>query len=289
MSLSHTLTSSCPLPSKRRRVLVTGAAGRIGSYFARHAHDKHDLRLMVHQSNPREAVDAIAGFGEVVQGDIGDLAGMKELCRDIDTVLHLAANPSGSATWASLLPLNIAGTYHTFVAARAAGCRRVIFASSIHAVSGYPADVQVKTGDPPNPGDLYGVTKCFGEVLGRYMAEQEGLSTICLRIGGVQSLEDGRQEASLRLFDGFVSYRDLYQLIEKSIAAEHIQFAIFHALSDNHVKRLDISDARELLGYQPQDDVSKLNPLLAALNLRDRVMAHNVRSGGQRSGLRDDL
>src|SRR3712207_7646535 len=79
--------------------------------------------------------------------------------------------------------------YHTFVAAKAAGCRRVIYASSIHAVSGYPSDVQVKTSEPVNPGDLYGVTKCFGEALGRYMAEKEGLSVIALRIGAFQAPE----------------------------------------------------------------------------------------------------
>ena len=86
----------------------------------------------------------------------------------------MAGDPSPSATWESLLPTNIIGTYNIFVAAKAAGCRKVIYASSIHAVSGYPADVQVKTDEPVNPGDLYGVSKCFGEALGRYMAEQEG-------------------------------------------------------------------------------------------------------------------
>ena len=54
-------------------------------------------------------------------------------------------------------------------AAKANGVRRVVFASSIHAVSGYPADYQVHTEEPVNPGDLYGVSKCFGEALGRYM------------------------------------------------------------------------------------------------------------------------
>ncbi len=74
-------------------------------------------------------------------GDVGDLERMKEFCQDIDTVLHLAADPGPSATWSILLPANIIGTYNAFVAAKAAGCRRVLYASSIHAVSSYPADV----------------------------------------------------------------------------------------------------------------------------------------------------
>src|SRR4051794_21055590 len=130
---------------RRRRVLVTGAAGNIGSYFAQHSHDRYALVLMVHHSDDKKKTDPIKGFGQVVTGDIGDLERMKQLCEGIDTVVHLAANPSPSATWDSILPDNIVGTYNTFVAARSAGCRRVIYASSIHAVSGYPPDVQVKT------------------------------------------------------------------------------------------------------------------------------------------------
>src|SRR5688572_24980498 len=140
----------------RRKVLVTGAAGNIGSYFAEHSHVKYDLRLMVRGGEKR--VDQIRNFGEVVEGDLLDLDRMKELCAGIDTVLHLAADASPEATWASLLDANIVGTYHTFVAAKSQNCRRVIFASSIHAVSGYPADVQVKASEPVNPGDLYGVS-----------------------------------------------------------------------------------------------------------------------------------
>ena len=64
------------------------------------------------------------------------------------------------------------------------------------------------------------------------------------------------------MIDAFVSQRDLYQLIEKSIDAENLRFAIFHGLSDNRFKRLDITDARELVGYAPQDDLTELQPRL---------------------------
>lgn len=98
----------------------------------------------------------------MVTGDVRDLEVMRWVCEGVDTVLHLAANPSPAATWEELLPTNISGTYHTFVAAKAAGCRRVVYASSIHAVAGHPRCRQVRTGDPVNPGNLYGVSKCFG-------------------------------------------------------------------------------------------------------------------------------
>jgi len=276
-----------PNQQVRRRVLVTGAAGRIGSYFAEHAHTQYALRLMVQEQDAQAA--ALGAFGEVVTGDLGDLERMKELCQDIDTVLHLAADPDPSAPWSSLLPANIIGTYHTFVAAKAAGCRRVLYASSIHAVSGYPADVQVKTSEPVNPGDLYGVTKCFGEALGRYMAEQEGLSVIALRIGAWQPLDVAREDDAVRLLDAFVSQRDLQHLIERCIAAENITFAIVHGVSNNRFKRLDISDARALLGYDPQDDLTMEHPQLKELQLNTTVNAHNLKDGDQQSGLRGEL
>ena len=271
----------------RRRVLVTGAAGRIGSYFAEHAHRKYEMRLMVRPSD--EGVEKIEKFGQVVVGELGELEKLKEFCQDIDTVVHMAADPSPSALWSDLLEANIVGTYNIFTAAKSAGCRRVIYASSIHAVSGSPSDVQVKTSEPVNPGDLYGVSKCFGEAMARYMAEQEGLSAIAIRIGAFQPLEAARKEGSLSMLDAFVSHRDLHQLLERCVDVENVRFAILHGLSNNRFKRLDISDARELVGYDPQDDLTEENPRLRELRLSDTVSAHNLSDKGQKSGLREDV
>jgi len=293
MARSFTLNSN-PTPASQlagqaahRSILVTGAAGRIGSYFAEHSHHKYNLHLMVQPGE--EKAGLLKAFGEVVEADLSDLPRLKELCQGIDTVVHMAGDPSPSATWESVLPTNIVGTYNIFVAAKAAGCRKVIYASSIHAVSGYPADVQVKTDEPVNPGDLYGVSKCFGEALGRYMAEQEGLSVVALRIGAFQPLEAAQPEEAVRLLDAFVSQRDLNQLIEKSIEAENLRFAIFNGLSDNRFKRLDITDARELVGYAPQDDLTELQPRLKELNLNEKVIAHNVSDVGQEPGIRNEV
>src|SRR5579884_4151159 len=153
--MAHSYTAAEPgalsktAPGTRRHVLVTGAAGRIGSYFAEHSHDRYELRLMVR--GDEEGIDRIRPYGEVVTADLSDLAALKTACAGIDTVVHMAGDPDPSATWNDLLDANIIGTYNIFVAAKAAGCRRVIHASSIHAVSGYPPDVQVRTNDPVNP------------------------------------------------------------------------------------------------------------------------------------------
>jgi nucleoside-diphosphate-sugar epimerase len=273
----------------RRRVLVTGAAGRIGSYFAENSQGKYDLRLMIQGSEDAADIEKIKPLGEVVTASLDQLDRLKELCQGIDTIVHMAGDPSPSATWQDLLDANIIGTYNIFVAAKAAGCRRVIHASSIHAVSGYPADVQVKTSEPVNPGDLYGVSKCFGEALGRYMAEKEGVSVITLRIGAFQPIDAAEKESSVSMLDAFVSHRDLNQLINKCIDVQNVTFAILHGLSDNRFKRLDISDARELVGYEPQDDLTELNPKLKELNLGEKVQTHGAIIDGQESGLREDL
>lgn len=281
-------THKRPRSSRQKRtVLVTGAAGNIGAYFCAHSHRQYKLVMLVHTLD--DDAKKLNKFGRLVEGDIGDLDFMKQLCRGVDTVLHLAGDASPNATWESVLKLNIEGAYHCFIAAKANKVRRFIYASSIHAVSGYPADYQVHTDDPVNPGDLYGVSKCFGEALGRYMAEQEGLSTICLRIGGFQPPKSARAETGIKMLDAWVSQRDLNQLIEKCIENDTLRFAIFNGLSDNRFKRLDITDARELVGYTPQDDATKTNPKLKKLKLAKNVSSHSVQDSTQQSGLREEL
>ncbi len=274
-------------PGKPKTVLVTGAAGNIGYDFARHSRDRYRLRLFVH--HPRNAPGDLCECGEVVGGDLADVETLRRACAGVETVVHLAGEPSPSATWDSLREANIEGTLRLLTAAKNAGCRRVILASSIHAVSGYPPDMQVKTVDPVNPGDLYGVSKCFVEALGRYFAEQEGLSVIAVRIGAFQSVAKAQDPSSLAMMDAFISPRDLRQLLWLCIDDDRLQFAIFNGLGANRFKRQDLSDARELLRYDPQDDFAAENPQLAPLDLENSVISHNLSDVGQTSGLRDVL
>jgi nucleoside-diphosphate-sugar epimerase len=238
--------------SIERRVLVTGAPGNIASYFVDHAPERYRLRMLVQSADERSR--RLEPRGEVVVGDLADAARMREACVGIDTVLHLAACPNPEAEWPEVLAANIVGAYHMFAAAKAAGCRRLIFASSIHAVIGHPAETPVCTGDPVNPGNLYGVSKCFGEALGRYYAEREGLSVIAVRIGAFQPRESLRTPWGRDIADIYVSPRDLHQLICRCIDDVDIRFAIVHGASANRRNRLDLADTRACLGYEPQDD-----------------------------------
>jgi len=272
--------------STRRRILITGAAGRIGSSLTPRLASGHDLRLG-HLRD--EDTSAIAEHGELVELDLLDLDQLRAACDGIDTVVHLAASPAATTPWDVARDVNIIGTYNLFAAAIDAGCRRVVFASSIHAVSGAPPGRQVRTDDPVSPGDVYGVSKCFGEAMASYAASQHGLSAICIRIGAFQPRERAEEADALPLMNAFVSERDLCQLIARAIAVEDVGFAIVHGLSANRFNRLDLSSTIDLLGYEPVDDFTALNPELEDLDLRARVSPHDERHSDGPSGMREEL
>jgi nucleoside-diphosphate-sugar epimerase len=237
----------------RPNVLITGAAGRIGSFLTQHLAERYDFVL----SDVRAPEDT-HGF-PFVEADIADLEAMRRLCQGVETVVHLAADPSTQASWESLLPRNIVGLYNVFQAAHEAGCRRVVFASSVNAVSGYPREVQVHTTMPVRPPNLYGATKAWGEAVACFYADQRGLSAICLRFGWVIPRDSPMLKTHRNLLDIALTYEDLTRLVAASVdAPDTLRFGVFHGVSNNRWKRLDISDARTLLGYAPEDDAFEL-------------------------------
>lgn len=245
--------------SNKRKVLITGGAGRIGQFITRQWADQYDI-VLTDVKEPPETF----GF-PFHQADLSDFDAVRPLCDGIDTVVHLGADPSMQATWESLLPNNVIATYNVYEAAHQAGCRRVIFASSVNAVFGYPDDVQVHTDMPVRPPNLYGATKCWGEAVARFYADQRGLSSICLRFGAVSKRlgDDEAMNQRYRLehdyIDLVLTYEDLTQLVEKSIeASDEVRFQIFHGVSNNRWKRLDISEARAIIGYEPVDDAFEM-------------------------------
>ncbi len=237
----------------KRKVLLTGAAGRIGQFFLASTAERYAFTLTDRQE-PKDT------FGHpFIPADISDPEAVQPLCQGMDTVIHLAADPSMYAPWERLLPANIIGTYNVFEAAAQAGVRRIVYASSINAVFGYPKDVQVHTGMPVRPINLYGATKCWGEALARLYADRRGVSVHCLRFGAVQPRDSEMIDLEHPYIDIILTMEDCVRLMVASIEApDSVRFGIFHGLSDNRYKRLDISDTREILGYEPQDDAFAL-------------------------------
>jgi len=236
----------------RRTVLITGAAGYIGTFLRKAWDDRYKMVLV----DNREITDA--GGARAVIGDIANVELMRDACSGVDTVVHLAADPSPRGEFEkTILPINIIGTHNTYRAAAEAGVKRTIFASSIHAVGAYPPDVQVKEDMPVRPCCEYGASKCYGEALGSYFADTKGMSVIAIRIGGVHGHRGEELHHQPNSIDYLVSEDDLTQLITRCVEAPpDIRFEIVHGISDNRFKRLDISHAREILGYQPHDDAA---------------------------------
>jgi nucleoside-diphosphate-sugar epimerase len=171
-------------------------------------------------------------------------------------LLHLAANPSPKGDWDSLLPDNVVGTYNAFEAARSAGCRGVVYASSCNAVLGYDREQRVRPEDPVSPPNLYGVTKCWGEALGRYMAISEGLAVICIRIGAFAREDRGPKPPRRDPSGIWITAPDLTQLFQHCIDDRRLQFAIVHGLSRNRYNRMEMTETCQLLGFEPEDDLT---------------------------------
>jgi nucleoside-diphosphate-sugar epimerase len=242
-----------------QKILITGASGRIGQLITRELGQQYDFVL----TDIREPAETF-GF-PFVQADLADFAAIRPLCQNVHTVIHLGADPRTHAPWETLLPSNIIGVYNVLQAAHEAGCQRVIYASSINAVSGYSSDIQVHPDMPVRPPNLYGATKAWGEAAARFYADQLGLSCFCLRFGWVMPRNSEQIKPGQSLLDIVLTYDDLVRFMVACLEAPAaVHFGIFHVLSNNRRNRLDISETRRILGYEPQDDAfaiaEKLSP-----------------------------
>jgi nucleoside-diphosphate-sugar epimerase len=242
----------------KARVLVTGLSGLIGRALRKQVDGRYDLRAL-----NRQAVEGLPCH----QADIADLEAIKPAFSGVETVVHLAAQV-GNPAWEAVLRHNITGTYNVFEAAREAGVKRVVFASSGAAVSGIEADkpysdlvagrYQGLTSwpilthlSPLRPSGLYGASKVWGEALGRHYADAHGLSVICVRIGRVHA-ED--RPLSAREFAVWCSQRDIARFLESCVEApDAVRFEIFFCTSRNKWGYRDLEHPRAVLGWEPVD------------------------------------
>jgi len=256
-----------------KRVLITGAEGNIGTRLWQNLRGKHALRALTRE--PVAGLDSTAA-------DIADLDAILPAFAGIDAVVHLAAAPDVETPWPAVLHNNIEGAYNVFEAARRSGVRQIVFASSNHAVGMFEVEaapalyrrgsgVMLDEHAPLRPDSLYGVSKAYGEALGRYFSEQHGLAVYCLRIGSVRRDDDPRSTAVRhgpgpswlpemtpaqrlgRLQALWCSHADLAGLIEACLHAEHIRFGIYYAVSDVPYRFFSLDNARADLGWWPRD------------------------------------
>lgn len=249
-----------------KRILITGMSGLIGGIMRRELEGDYDLVALNRRHVPGVKCH---------QADIANFEAIRPAFDDVDGVLHLSALAEMGAGIEEITSNNLVGTYNVFEAARQAGVKRVVFASSGATVSNYELDPRYTTpaGDsaqpppeewpmithlsPTRPQGLYGCSKIWGEAVGRMYVDTHGLSVICVRIGAVR---DNDRPAVPREHRIWCSHRDIAQMLRKCIEAPaDLRYGIFFAVSNNRRNYRDISDARDVLGFEPRDSVEEIN------------------------------
>jgi uronate dehydrogenase len=226
----------------KKKVLVTGAAGGVGGHLRRLLADRYDLVLTDRRPLPDRAK------GErFLRGDLSRAADAARVTRGVDAIVHLGGY-AVEGPWPAILQANIVGAYNLFEAARRNGVRRVVFASSHHAIGFHRRDTRIDHLADPRPDTRYGVSKVFGEALGRLYADKYGLEVVCVRIGNVNETPIDERRLSI-----WCSPRDLAQLVGVALDAPDVHFEIVYGVSNNRRTFWDNSNA-ERLGYRPVDD-----------------------------------
>ena len=244
-----------------KKVLITGMSGLIGGALRRQMEGAYDLSAL-----NRSEVQGVPCH----RADISDLEAIQLAFEGVHTVVHLAAKvASKGKAWDDILQFNVIGTYNVFEAARRAGVKRVVYASSGATIATYeklePYKAlaegrydDLKNGwenltheSPVRPGNLYGSSKVWGEALARTYCESFGMSMICLRIGAVNS---GDKPESPRQFSVWSSQGDIARLLQACVdAPDELKFDIFYGVSNNKWSYRDMTHVKDVLGFEPQD------------------------------------
>ncbi|MGW8380505.1 NAD(P)-dependent oxidoreductase [Streptomyces sp. ODS28] len=237
-----------------RTVLLTGAAGGVGTLMRRLLPPYgYRLRLLDQRPVPEVEGDG-TGAEETFTAEIGDPAcadTLREAVRGVDAIVHLAGI-SLESTFEKILRANIEGTYRLYEAAREAGVRRVVFASSNHAVGFTPVPdpdgTPIPAGTPHRPDTFYGLSKGFGEDLAQLYWDRHGIETVSVRIGSCFP-----EPSSVRMLSIWLSPEDGARLLHAALTAEDVGHTVVYGSSDNTRLNWDLTTARAL-GYAPRDD-----------------------------------
>lgn len=229
-----------------RSVVVTGGAGNVGRLLVPRLAKSYDVTVADRQ--PLE-------LGEpAVRGLVGDLEDRQfagEVVDAADAVVHLAGVPAPNATWQRLRGPNIDLTVTLLDAAVAAGVKRVVLASSVHAAGAYVHEgkVPVDPAWPAAPCCLYGASKAWQEVIGCTYAYRTDLAVISIRLGLAH-----KPPPWVRNLPLWLSPDDMCQLVDRALAASDVRHGIYHGVSANTRQLVSIDNAVAELGYRPVDD-----------------------------------
>lgn len=226
-----------------KKLVLTGAGGRLGSYL------REPLSKMAQEL---VSTDILEDVGQLypdetyVKADLQDFQAMSEVIKGADMVVHFGAI-GDEAPFEQIVGPNIVGAYNVWEAAYQHNVKRVVYASSIHAVGMYPKNEFIGTDVPHRPDTFYGLAKCFAEDLGRLYFDKRGLESVHLRI------LSSAQVTSARALGTWLSYEDLVLLVQRAIDTPVTGFAVVYGVSDNDRRGVDNSKAH-FLGFAPKDN-----------------------------------
>lgn len=253
-----------------QKLVLTGAAGRLGSWL------REPLTKLANQLVSTDIVDDIGNLypGESYQkADLAKLEEVAEVLDGADMVAHFGAI-GDEAPFDDILQSNIIGAYTVWEAARMHGLRRVVYASSIHAVGMHPRNHAIGTDVPHRPDTFYGLAKCFAEDLGSLYWDKFKIESVCMRILSCA------QVTSARALGSWLSYDDLIQLVTRAIDTPTTGHTIVYGVSNNDRCPVDNS-AASFLGYRPKDNAEQYAAeILAAEPAQDLNDPANLFQGG---------
>lgn len=225
------------------RLLLTGAAGRLGTELRRGlAPMATKLRI-----TDRAEIKNVQPNEEAVICDLADQNAILELTRGVDAIVHFGGAPL-EKPWDEVLNSSIRGSYHIYEGARKNGVKRIVYASSVHAIGYHRLEDQIDANAPHRPDGLYGLSKCFVEDLGRLYWDKFGIETAALRI-----FSSMPEPADRRMLWSWLSFEDCIGLVTASLLAPRLGFTISFGISDNRVKAVDNRLANHI-GYRPKDN-----------------------------------
>ncbi|MEP5730564.1 MAG: NAD(P)-dependent oxidoreductase [Sulfitobacter sp.] len=253
---------------KLKKLVLTGAAGRLGSYL------REPLSKMCEELVSTDIKDDIGKLypGErYAKADIAKYDEVFPLLEGADMVVHFGAIVD-ELPFEDMLGPNFVGSYNVWEAGFQHGVRRVVYASSIHAVGMYPKTEFIGTEVPHRPDTFYGLAKCFTEDLGRMYWEKRQMESVHLRILSAAKVTNPRALGS------WLSYDDLIQLVTRAIDTPVVGFTIAYGVSDNDRAPVDNAKA-SFLGYRPKDNAEQFaEQILAQADPADPtdvgIMAH---------------
>lgn len=238
-----------------KKLVLTGAAGRLGSYL------RGPLSKMCEEFVSTDIAEAPAGLAPnetYVKADLADLDAMVTLLEGADMVVHFGAI-GDEAPFEALLGPNFIGAYNIWEAAHRNNLRRVVYASSIHAVGMHKKTDFIGTDAPHRPDTFYGLAKCFAEDLASLYWDKRGLESVCMRILSCAQVSNPRAVGT------WLSYDDLIQLVQRAIDTPVTGFSVVYGVSDNDRAPVDNSKANHL-GYRPKDNAEQYAEVIFAEN-----------------------